>query len=252
MPSLCEFQQRQFGNVAPCKTGAKMHFRSLTARFNNLGGSLVVLSVGLALGLWVFGAVLLWTMRQNELAKAVRASDNTVSAMSADIARNLEMFDLSLRAVIDNLSHPGVQSVSKDIRQLVLFDRAATAKHLSSIKVLNEAGELTIDSRTLTPPKRQLSSRDYFLVHRDNPNVGLYIGQPFIGADNKWLIGISRRLSRADGSFAGVVVGTIELDYFRELFEKVVQTPSSVLALFHTDGTLLMRSPFNRGASGAI
>jgi diguanylate cyclase (GGDEF)-like protein len=232
------------------KPGTEMHFSNSTGRFNNLGGWLVILSVGLALGLWVFGAGLLWTMRQNELAKAVQASDNTVSAMSADIARNLEMFDLSLRAVIDNLDHPGVQSASRDIRQLVLFDRAATAKHLSSIKVLNEAGQLTIDSRTLAPPRKDLSSHDYFLVHRDNPNVGLYIGQPFIGGSGKWLIGISRRLSRADGSFAGVVVGTIELDYFRELFEKVVQTPSSVLALFHTDGTLLMRSPFNRGDIG--
>jgi len=227
-----------------------MHLSNSTGRFNNLGGALVVSSVGLALGLWVFGAVLLWTMRENELAKAVQAGDNTVAAMSVDIARNLEMFDLSLRAVIDNLDRPGVQSVSKDIRQLILFDRAATAKHLSSIKVLNEAGQLTLDSRTLAPQRREHSSRDYFLVHRDNPNVGLYIGQPFIGADNKWLIGISRRLSRADGSFAGVVVGTIELDYFRELFEKVIQTPRSVLALFHTDGTLLMRSPFHRGDIG--
>ncbi len=90
-------------------------------------------------------------MRENELAKAVQASDNTVSAMSVDISRNLEMFDLSLRAVIDNLGHPGVQSVSKDIRQLILFDRAATAKHLSSIKVLNEAGQLTIDSPNTRP-----------------------------------------------------------------------------------------------------
>ena len=228
-----------------------MHFRNLIGRFNNLGGLLLVLSVGLALGLWVFGAVLLWTMRQNELAKAVQAGDNTVSTMAVDIARNLEMFDLSLRAVIDNLDHPGVQSVSKSIRQLILFDRAATAKHLSSIKVLNETGQLTINSRTLTPVRREYSSRDYFLVHRDNPNVGLYIGQPFLSASNKWLIGISRRLARADGSFAGVVVGTIELDYFRELFEKVVQTPSSVLALFHTDGTLLMREFLSVGGTSA-
>ena len=137
------------------KPGTEMHLSTSTGRFHNLGGSLVVLSVGLALGLWVFGAVLLWTMRENELAKAVQASDNTVSAMSVDISRNLEMFDLSLRAVIDNLGHPGVQSVSKDIRQLVLFDRAATAKHLSSIKVLNEAGQLTIDSRTIAPPRKE-------------------------------------------------------------------------------------------------
>lgn len=216
----------------------------------NLRGWLVVFSVGLALVLWIFGAALLWTMRENELAKAVQAGDNTVSTMAVDIARNLEMFDLSLRAVSDNLDHPGIQAVSKDIRQLILFDRAATAKHLSNIKVLNETGELTIDLRTVTPPRREFSSRDYFLAHRGNPDLGLYIGQPFMGDSGRWLIGISRRLSHSDGSFAGVVVGTMELDYFSELFDKILQTPHGVLALFHTDGTLLMRSPFTRGDIG--
>lgn len=228
-----------------------MYFEKSKSKVGSLRGWLVVSSVALALGLWIFGGVLLWTMRENELAKAVQAGDNTISTMAADIARNLEMFDLSLRAVSDNLNRPGVQAVTKDIRQLILFDRAATAKHLSSIKVLNESGQLVIDSRTANPPRRDLSARDYFLVHRDNPDVGLYIGQPFVGTDNaKWLVGISRRLSHPDGSFAGVVVGTMELDYFRELFDKVVQTPNSVLALFHSDGIMLMRSPFTRGDIG--
>lgn len=211
---------------------------------------LVVSSVALASGLWIFGAVLLCTMRESELAKAVLAGDNTVSAISVDIARNLEMFDLSLRAVTDNLHHPGVESLSKDIRELVLFDRAATAKHLSSIRVLDASGRISIDSQTLNPKKKDYASRDYFSVHRDNPDVGLYIGRPFIGASGRWLIGISRRLSHSDGSFAGVVVGMMELDYFRELFDKVVQTPGSVLALIHANGTLLMRSPFILGDMG--
>ena len=227
-----------------------MYLEKSKFRSANLRGLLVVFSVGLALVLWIFGGALLWTMRESELAKAIQAGDNTVSTMAVDIARNLEMFDLSLRAVADNIHHPGVESVSKDIRQLVLFDRAATAKHLSNIKVLNEAGELTINSRTASPSPRSFSSRDYFLAHRDNPDLGLYIGQPFIGTNGQWLLGISRRLSHPDGSFAGVVVGTMELDYFRELFDKIVQTPHSVLALFHTDGTLLMRSPFTRGDIG--
>jgi diguanylate cyclase (GGDEF)-like protein len=217
---------------------------------NNLGVWLIVSSILLALGLWSLGAVLLWTMRENDLAKAVQASDNMVSTMSVDIARNLEMFDLSLQAVVDNLNHPGVESVSKDIRQMILFDRAATAKYLSSIKVLDKDGQITIDSRTLTPPVRDYSTRDYFLVHRQDPNIGLYIGQPFVGARGKYLIGISRRLANSDGSFSGVVVGTMELAYFNDLFGHVVQTPGSVLGLFEDNGTLLMRSPFKRGDIG--
>jgi diguanylate cyclase (GGDEF)-like protein len=217
---------------------------------NSIGAWLVAASVVLALGLWSFGAVLLWTMRSNDLAKAVFASDNMVSTMSNEIARNLDMFDLSLQAVIDNINYPGVDSVSKEVRQMVLFDRAATAKYLASIEVLDETGRIKLDSRTTTPEQSDHSTRDYFLVHHDNPNLGLYIGHPFVGARGRYLIGISRRLSHADGSFAGVVVGTMELDYFREMFGRVTLSPGGVLVLANANGTLLMRTPSKLGDIG--
>jgi diguanylate cyclase (GGDEF)-like protein len=250
--------QLSSGKLIPrVKTGAgvtldEMPFqgRRLKLTPQSVGGWLVAVSVMLALGLWSFGAILLWTMRDNELAKTLRASENMVATMSNDIARNLDMFDLSLQGVIENLNHPGVDAVSKDIRQLVLFDRAATAKYLASIKVLNEHGVLTLDSRTLAHAHRDYSSRDYFLVHQDNPNIGLYIGHPFVGGSGRFRVGISRRLSHLDGSFAGVVVGTLELDYFRDMFGRVKMSPGSVLALIHANGTLLMRNPARAGDIG--
>jgi diguanylate cyclase (GGDEF)-like protein len=236
--------------------GAQMRFSPRLRHYErrlatkSIGAWLVSASVVLALGLWSFGAILLSTMKSNELTKALQASDNMVSTMSNDIARNLDMFDLSLRAVIDNMNYPGVDSVSKDIRQMVLFDRAATAKYLASIKVLDESGRMTFDSRTAAPANKNYSTRDYFLVHHDNPNIGLYIGHPFVGGSGKYRIGISRRLSRADGSLAGIVVGTMELDYFQDMFSRVIMSPGSVLALTHANGTMLMRNPVRKGDIG--
>src|SRR3984957_8419551 len=139
---------------------SRLHLHRPRLPTNRIGAWLVAASVVLALGLWSFGAVLLWTMRSNDLAKAVFASDNIVSTMSNDIARNLDMFDLSLRAAMDNMNYPGVDSVSKEIRQMVLFDRAATAKYLASIKVLDETGRIRLDSRTITPEQSDHSTRD--------------------------------------------------------------------------------------------
>jgi diguanylate cyclase (GGDEF)-like protein len=133
---------------------------------------------------------------------------------------------------------------------MVLFDRAATAKYLVSIKVLDESGRMTFDSRTIAPANRSYSTRDYFLVHHDNPNIGLYIGHPFVGGSGKYRIGISRRLSRTDGSFAGIVTGTMELNYFQDMFSRVTMSPGSVLALTHANGTLLMRNPARKGDIG--
>ena len=53
-----------------------------------------------------------------------------LQVIERDIARNAEIFDLSLRAVVDNLKAPGVAELTPELRQLILFDRAATAKDI--------------------------------------------------------------------------------------------------------------------------
>ena len=207
--------------------------------------ALVAASVIVAVALWLLGTNVLLEMRRSDLEKARQASENLVATIAADIARNIELYDLSLQAVADNLRHPEINRVSKDLRQLILFDRAATAKHLGSIRVLDTTGHVVLDSRTIDVPSIDFSEGDYFKIHRENAGVGLYVGRPFVGSRGNYNIGISRRLSNPDGSFAGVVAGTLRLGYFHDLFRKVALGPESSLSLFDTGGTVLMRTPFN-------
>jgi hypothetical protein len=73
--------------------------------------------------------------------------------------------------------------------------------------VIDENGQVTLDSRTTDAPPLNVGDRDYFLPHKDNPNVGLYISRPLISRiSGLGVFGVSRRLSRPDGSFAGVVM----------------------------------------------
>ena len=96
-----------------------------------------------------------------------------------DTACNLEVYDLSLQAVMEGLEHPGVRELPPDLRRMVLFDRSATAKDMGSLLVLDEAGNVVIDSKSESPRRVNAGDRDYFKVHRDSPNVGLYVSHPF-------------------------------------------------------------------------
>ena len=84
--------------------------------------------------------------------------------------------------------------------------------------------------------------RDYFQAQR-MPGRGLFISRPYrsrlIGKD---VIGLSRRITRPDGGFGGVVLATIQLSYFQELFGNLKLGPGAVLTLVKTDGTLVMRA----------
>ncbi|MGZ5894964.1 MAG: GGDEF domain-containing protein, partial [Xanthobacteraceae bacterium] len=94
----------------------------------------------MAIGLCGLGVGILSDMQRAKIEQAKLSSTNIVSAIVSDVARTIELYDLSLQAVVDGLDHPEIKRVSKEVRQMILFDRAATATHLGRIRVLDELG----------------------------------------------------------------------------------------------------------------
>lgn len=146
---------------------------------------------------------------------------------------------------------PEINTVSKPIRQLILFDHATTAKHFGAIQVFDADGNLSIDASTLDPVAENRGSEEYFTVHRDNPDAGLFISRPmlFRGA---YSIVLSRRLSDTDGGFLGVVAGSIRFTYFHELFERLSLDPEDTITVLKRDRTIMMRRPFDLDIIGRI
>lgn len=195
-----------------------------------------------AIAIWVLAQ-----MRDDALRRAQDSAFNITLLAQRDVSRNLELYDLSLRAVIQGLQQPGVMSLGPAIRQMVLFDGSASAKDMGSMLVLDEAGNVRFDSQSLTPRQINAADQDYFIAQRNTPNLGLYISRPFMSRESGAgeSIALSRRLSNPDGSFAGVVVGTLRLTYFRHLFAGMNLGNSGSMALILGDGTMLMRRPYD-------
>lgn len=204
---------------------------------------LMALSFVVALGFCAICGAILWQERRNVWDHAGQAASNLVVAINSDIARNIEQHDLSLQGVIEGLKLPDINQVSRRARQAILFDHSATAMYVGSIRVLDAAGNVILDSRTLNPAPESFPDRDFFQVHKNSAGVGLYISRPFNARNGEYVIGMSRRISQTDGSFGGVVVGTLRLAYFHELFRKVAPSPRSAMTLFDTEGTVIMRLP---------
>ena len=194
-----------------------------------------------------FGAVctkVLLDARTAAWERAAETATSLISAVESDIARNIESYDLSIQGVIDNLQHPGIDSISPDLRQLVLFDRSATARHLDALVVLDQNGFVRYDSRSVNPNHADRSTRDYFKLHKGTGLTSLFISRPFTSrSDSTPVIALSRRMSNPDGSFAGVVVGSLKLSYFAELFKSAALGANGNITLFHDDGTVIMRWP---------
>jgi diguanylate cyclase (GGDEF)-like protein len=150
------------------------------------------------------------------------------------------------------MSDPRIMALPPDLRRQVLFDRATTAKYLSSMLVLDASGNIVIDSASDVPRKGNFADREYFIVQRDSPNIGLYISDPYSSRlrGGSPSIALTRRLSHPDGSFAGVALIAVNLEYFHTLFAGLSLGAHGAVSLIGRDGVMIMRQPYDSRTIG--
>lgn len=213
---------------------------------------LTLLGLLVALGTLALGGAVLLDARRDAWRQAEQASSNLVLALERDIARTIATYDLSLQGAADALRQPGIGQISPELRQAAIFDRAATADYLGSLLVLDAGGSIVADSTSLVPHQLNFADRDYFAVHRSRADVGLYVSQPFRsrlrGGDAS--VAISRRLLAPDGTFAGVVVGTLRLAYFQDLFARLDVGAGGSITILGGNGHIVARHPSQDGDLG--
>ncbi|HEY0330145.1 MAG TPA: diguanylate cyclase [Rhodopseudomonas sp.] len=191
----------------------------------------------------VCGSVLL-DMRHSTEQLARQTMENLSATIDADLSHNLELYDKSLQAVVKNLALPELADVSKPILQLILFDRTTTAPHFGAVQVFDAAGNLSLDASTLKPAPERRDDEEFFKVHRDNPNAGLFISRPML-YQGAYSIVLSRRIETPNGGFNGIVVGSIRFGYFHDLLGRLRIDPQDVVSILNHSGVIIMRRPFD-------
>src|SRR3954447_7574336 len=198
---------------------------------------LIASSVATVIGFSAVCANVMLDMRRGEEELARQTLENLAAGIDADIGRNIELYDLSLRAVASSLVLPEIKGVSRPVLHLILFDHAATAKHFGAIQVFDASGQLTIDASSLDPWPENRGDEEYFQVHRNNPDEGLFISRPMLHR-GAYSIVLSRRISDTEGRFLGVVAGSIRFSYFHELFERLNLNPDDTITVLRRDRTI--------------
>jgi diguanylate cyclase (GGDEF)-like protein len=225
---------------------ASNQFEAAKAKSNRSINRLIALILVVVLGFCALCASILREARKEAWERAAEAATSLVSAIESDVARNMESADLSLQNVIDYLNDPQIAKLDLQTRRKVLFNRSVPVSRLGSVLVIDEDGNVTLDSRTADAPPLKVADRDYFQVHKDNPSAGLYVSRPIISRiSGLGIFGVSRRLSRPDGSFAGVVMVSVQLSYFHQLFQQSVLGSNGAITLSTADGVMLMHWPYH-------
>jgi len=214
--------------------------------FLPLMGGLVLLNlfvIGL-LGLWQYQS---WRQYR---ARAFTATENLATTLQHDILDNIGMVDITLLA----LAREKLRQEHEGFIDLAPYDRyfkhiQARMPELYAVRITDAEGVIIAASDadtggTQQQTGRNLSDRDYFREARDNPDSGLIISKPLIGAtSHKWTMIFARRLERSDGSFDGIVYGAMILERYVNLFSGVDLGSQGVVALRDGNLTLIVRQP---------
>ncbi len=126
----------------------------------------------------------------------------------------------------------------------------------NQVGVINEKGIYVLSNLTIARGL-DLSDREHFRVHVEADTGQLFISKPVLGrASGKWSVQLTRRITRADGEFAGVVVVSIDPGYFTRFYSELNLGSQGLAALYGLDGMALARKlgskeEFGTSASGA-
>lgn len=194
-------------------------------------------------------AVHIW---QSLAARSVQLENTRI--YSGNIARTLarHAYDVfqATHGVLINISdridetgtgHAQLHAMSPILRRL-----ASEMPQLDGLYIFDEQGNRMASSSRPRAADANNADREYFIYHRDHIDLEPRIHPTLISrSTDQWIVPMSRRLNHPDGSFAGLLLATLRLDYFNALYQTVEISPDSSISLILRPGKVLTRRPFD-------
>ncbi|MBS1170854.1 MAG: domain S-box/diguanylate cyclase protein [Burkholderiaceae bacterium] len=177
------------------------------------------------LNLLAYGLVA-WTLhqsRQHYHERAEMASQNIAKLLEQNIADTIEKIEMNLHAVVDEVARQRAAGRVDNAALTAFLKRLhSRSSGMSSMRLVNAAGIITHGTGKTLVTEADVTDRTYFQFLRNHADAGTYVSGPVQGrTSGEWILIFSRRIANSDGSFDGVVNGTIELSQLKWLFSAV-------------------------------
>jgi diguanylate cyclase (GGDEF)-like protein len=183
------------------------------------------------------------SQRSEVLAASRKDTANLAGSLLQHAELTFRTADALLIGIVERLEH---ESLGPEARQRLRAWFVQEIQHSSqfvNFSVIDHDGEMIVSSTGGN--FGQFTDREYFNYHRTHEADEIHIGAPIQGrAVDGWLIPVSRRFNRADGTFGGVAVAAVNPMYFQDIYDRLDLGRNTVVLLASLNGTLLVRRPF--------
>jgi len=176
---------------------------------------------------------------------------NLSKTLSSNIEATLTQADSVLLGVKARLESEGSDADKLKKLEELLKTQQKRLPQIHGFFIYDEQGGWLLNSNGVIPVGANNSDRDYFIYHRDHTDPGPYLGPSIHSrSTNEWIMTVSRRINHPDGSFAGVTIATIRLNYFLNLYDGVDMGANGIINLATSSGLIIVRKPFHDSEVG--
>ena len=212
-----------------------------------------VLYIMVAVFLLAMGAVTSLTIHNNYTSTVGAAEKQGLiytRTLAEHASRTFGEADRILDTVMDDVARQGGISAFKEQQLTRLFAaHIHNAPQISSVFAVDADGGLTATTSAYPAHHLDVSEREYFRFHRDNPKAESFVSRPYLNRLSKtWRFSLSRRLTGTDGSFKGLIGVTLGVNYFDSFYTTLFPITTQRISLLRTDGSYLVIAPFNEKA----
>jgi signal transduction histidine kinase/DNA-binding NarL/FixJ family response regulator/HPt (histidine-containing phosphotransfer) domain-containing protein len=216
---------------------------------------ILIVAMGLLVAALVtMSAMIASNLRHDALRNAEIDLNRHTLTLAAQAERSLQSVDLILSNISDHLTTQGVFDSASYLSAMqgqetykFLKEKLAGLPQLEAITMIDADGKLINFSRYWPIPDVNISDRDYFIALSNSPDKMNFVSLPVQNrGTGTWNIYIARRVNGINGSFAGLILAAMSLQYYEDFYKSISLGEGSAQSLVRDDGTMLARYPATR------
>jgi diguanylate cyclase (GGDEF)-like protein/PAS domain S-box-containing protein len=184
-----------------------------------------------------------WAARDAVLKGAETEMANVARSLTQHAEDSLDLLDSGVVGVVSRLEMDGTDLATITKLRSLLEVRKKAIERIHSLAIIDEHGNWLTSPGTIAST---LSDDAFFRYHQLSPKREAHIGHPVKSLlDGEWVVTLSRRFNKPDGSFGGVVLAAISSKYLSHFYEQFEIGRNSSVTLIHGDGFIIARNPSN-------
>lgn len=190
--------------------------------------------------IWVLLALHLNHDRDRTRSAAETNAANLARAFEEHVANNVRNLDNMLLHLREEYQ---LSPLRLPDHHKLMTGYDTSRSQIIQVSIINRQGVMIFNNKGLPDIPIDVSDREHFRVYLSDKEDKLFISKPLLGRlSQKWSLQFTRPLFDKSGSFDGIIVVSVDPEYFTDFYNSIDVGPGGAITLLGTDRVIRARA----------